>query len=449
MKMLLAFSLFSSAFASGHASSDDGVTVSTGEDQCTIANAHPLNGGFYVTGFGLKLNTETKDDPDDHLKSHEDPDDPSSYGASGLRADDTLWTKNPAEPYPDGLPKACTPNPSYGVTCEGISSDTYSILTLHTCSLMRFSYAADSGSTVYKMKDNATFQDCDFTDAVQVAETGTLPSGKKYVDYPFDYDSLNKLFYFASKSGCDEGQKVAIMPVAEYASTYDMCFTMGANDRANRIQNCDCDGRHYRIKLSEVCHVGYVDGCVSQQPDDLSCCNEKTVALGYMNYVDGGNCIPKNKKDEMMATMKEVYEKCTDEGTFNTKCDAYKAGDCPWWRSGSPYTGYTYNTEDDEIDGDETVFDPHCEPWYMIAHCTDLADGKTPGAGFTCDDCNATAALIKIKEDIDTSSCGASQHLAAFKEYAKSMSATTTAPVAGDESSAVLAAVGLLIAAGA
>ena len=77
MKMLLAFSLFSSAFAS------DG-TVSTGEDQCTIANAHPLNGGFYVTGFDFKLNAATTDDPDDHLKAHEDPDDPSSYGATAV-----------------------------------------------------------------------------------------------------------------------------------------------------------------------------------------------------------------------------------------------------------------------------------------------------------------------------------------------------------------------------
>merc|ERR1719247_1448526 len=148
MKMLLAFSLFSSAFASGHASSDDGVTVSTGEDQCTIANAHPLNGGFYVTGFGLKLNAETTDDPDD----------PSSYGASGLRADDTLWTKTPPEPYPDALPIPCTPNPDYGVSCDGVSSSTHSIHTLHTCSAMRFSFAADSGSTVFLMKDNTSFQ---------------------------------------------------------------------------------------------------------------------------------------------------------------------------------------------------------------------------------------------------------------------------------------------------
>jgi len=246
--------------------------------------------------------------------------------------------------------------------------------------------------------------------------------------------------------GCAEGQKVAIMPTSEYASTYDMCFTMGANDRANRIQHCDCDGSKYRLKLSEVCHTGYVDGCRSQQPDDLSCCNDDTIAHGYMNYENGGNCIPKNKKDDMMQVAKEVYDKCTDDGSPNSACADYKSGDCPWWRQGGPYSGYTYNTENDTIDGAATTFDPHCEPWYMIYHCMDLDAGKVPGAGFSCASCNATAALIKIKEDIHTDGCGSSQTYAAYNMYVQSLPKDTTAAPAEDESFAGLAAVGLMLA---
>jgi len=267
------------------------------------------------------------------------------------------------------------------------------------------------------MKDNASFQACDFSCAVQIEETGTLPSDFRYVDYPFDFDSLGKMHYFASYNGCLEGQKVAIMPTAEYTSTYDMCFTMGANDRANRIQHCDCDGSKYRIKLGEVCHSGYVDGCHSQQPDDLSCCNPDTYALGYMNYVHGGNCIPKNQLEDMLNVSSGIWRKCTDGGTPNNQCDDYKTGDCPWWREGGPYSGYTYNTMDDPIDGPNTTFDPFCEPWYMIAHCADLEAGLEVGAGFTCTDCNVTATLAKIKADIHTDSCRSSQEVAAWKMY--------------------------------
>jgi hypothetical protein len=203
-----------------------------------------------------------------------------------------------------------------------------------------------------------------------------------------------------------------------------MCFSMGANDRANRIQNCDCDGSKYRIRLSEVCHTGYVDGCKSQQPDDLSCCNPDTTALGYMNYVKGGNCIPKNQLEDMMNVSDGIYKTCTDSGTPNNRCDEYKTGDCPWWRTGSPYTGYTYNTMTDSVDGANTTFDPHCEPWYWIAHCMDLEAGLAVGAGLTCTSCNVTATVAKIKADIHTDSCRSSQDVAAYKMHL----ATITTP---------------------
>merc|ERR1719460_3129561 len=187
----------------------------------------------------------------------------------------------------------------YGYCCDTLP-ETHSFLTMQTCALMRFSYPADSGSTVFKMKDNSSFQACDFTDAEQIDEAGTLSSGKKHVDYPFDFDSLNTMHYFASQNGCEEGQKVAIKISNEYATYYDMCFGMGADNRGTRVTNCDCDGSKYRHATSEVCLTGYIDGCRSQAPDDLSCCNPDTVAMtsptsGYFDhYRHGGNCIPKN-----------------------------------------------------------------------------------------------------------------------------------------------------------
>jgi hypothetical protein len=145
-----------------------------------------------------------------------------------------------------------------------------------------------------------------------------------------------------------------------------------------------------------------------------------------MNYVKGGNCIPKNQLEDMMNVSDGIYKTCTDSGTPNNRCDEYKTGDCPWWRTGSPYTGYTYNTMTDSIDGANTTFDPFCNPWYMISHCMDLEAGLEVGAGFTCTNCNVTATVAKIKADIHTDSCRSSKHLAAYKMH---LATITTTPV--------------------
>jgi hypothetical protein len=515
MKMLLVYSLFSSALAT---------TVVTGSEACS-ASGHPETGGFYITGFGEKAD-ETPDVPvldargrpcSEHPKSltcdtahhnyilaHEDEDDPSSFGDTGQRADDTLWEKNPEKPYPNALPKPCTVNEMWGTYCEDIAL-THSFMTPMTCSIMRFSYPADSGSTVFKMKDNSSFQACDFTDAEQIDEAGTLPSGMKHVDYPFDYDSADTTAYFASQNGCDEGQKVAIRITGgtrdgarEYMSTYDACFTMGVDDRQGRIKNCDCDGSKYRMAgQNEVCHTGYVNGCRYNSPDDDSCCNPDTVAetgitvwgtIGFSHYTKAGNCIPKNKKQDMLQSAGDLYHMCGSGAdpanqTLLDKCELFKTGACPWWRRYSnpamgSYGGYDYNTLTDSFDGALSVYEPLCEPWYEIANCKDLEDGKQLGADLicaansACADVNMTAALIELKEEITPDTCRGSQMVAAYKMYLADITAAptpeptpkpttpatpapTTAPttpkptpkaVTDTESSTALAAIGLTLA---
>jgi hypothetical protein len=436
MTMLLFCALFSPALAS------DGV-VDTGTDACTEANGHPETGGFYIRGFGYK-----------DIEAHNDPDDPSTYGEEGQKADDTLWTKNPAKPYPDGMPKACTP--SMWTDCSSFL-DRFSFLTPHTCSIVRFSYPADSSSTVYKMQSNTSFQMCDFTGAVLITEGGTLASGAKYVDYPFDYDSMNDQYFFASLDGCEDGQKVAIMPFSEYTSTYDQCYSMGTT--SSRVQHCDCDHSIRPTTLNEICLTGFVDGCMSQMPADTSCCpGDDASSPSFGTYLNGGNCIRKNQKDDMMEFAKEIHDKCTGDAT-KADCDVYLKGDCPWEKkSQGYYAPAILNTADDEIDGAATVFDPHCDPWYMISHCADLEAGKTVGEGFTV---NTTK---QITEDITKDSCGQSLHVAAYKMYveekkagattaapsaaatAPTAAATTAAPALEAESFAALAALGLTLA---
>merc|ERR1719281_860733 len=311
----------------------------------------------------------------------------------------------------------------YGYCCDTLP-ETHSLLTMQTCALMRFSYPADSGSTVFRMKDNSSFQACDFTDAEQIDEAGTLPSGLKHVDFPIDHDNTNTHYYFASQNGCDEGQKVAILTTSSYVENFDSCFQMGFTDRANRVQNCDCKGQFYRLSgFQAACHAGYVGGCLSQMPDDTSCCNPDTVAKGYMNYKDGGNCIPKSKKQEFIQNARDTYHLCGagNVGPTQTEvdqCAFFLTGHCPWRSSGGYYGApYIYNTLTDSIDGNASAYEPLCEMWYEVSHCMDLEDGKELGADLTCAassyvnavtpfaGCNLTAALIELKEEITQDSC--------------------------------------------
>jgi hypothetical protein len=443
MKLLLVYSLFASAVAS------DG-TVITDSGVCSLANGHPETGGYYIVGVnGYQTDTgspnpKTGGNP---VYAHEDPDDPSSYGDWGQVADDYTWTKNPDRPYANAMPKGCTP--SMFSNC-GSYGDTTSVMYVHICSRMRFAYPADSGSTVWKMKDNETFQACDFTDAQQIAESGTLPSGKKYVDYPFDVGTMDTTYYFASQNGCDAGQKVAIRPQAEYTSIYDQCLSMGAG--SNKVQHCDCDSKIKPHTNTEVCLTGFIDGCRAQEPDDRSCCPDNSTLSGR-DYVNGGNCIPKNKKDDFMKEAKELHDTCVIDSANKVQCDGYKEGRgtqdlrtlpggvCPWKTQGSMWNPATYvaeNTIDDTYDGNETVFDPLCNSWYMIAHCTDLEDGNEVGAGFTGD------TLTKIQEDVTEDTCGQSQILAAYKMYLADLK--KAAKATDSDSFTAVASIGLTLA---
>jgi hypothetical protein len=348
MKLLLVCSVFVSAVASD-------VTAYTGDDVCSIANGHPETGGYYIVGVGgyqTDKGSPASKTGGNPVYAHEDPDDPSTYGDYGQVADDTLWTKNPDSPYPDGMPKECIPWVTSRFSDCSSYSDSISVSSVHTCSRLRFSYPADSGSSVWKMKDNETFQACDFTDAVQMTEGGTLPSGKKYVDHPFDAGTMNTNFYFASQDGCNEGQKVVVRPFSEYTTPYNMC--VGSGGGSSRIQQCDCNHALNGHTLNEICLTGFIDGCRAQEPDDRSCCPDPNkVKYEGGKYINGGNCIPKNKKDDFMKEAKELHDTCVIDSANKVQCDGYKEGRgtqdlrtlpgvCPWKTQGSAWDPATY-----------------------------------------------------------------------------------------------------------
>jgi hypothetical protein len=349
------------------------------------------------------------------------------------------------------------------------------------------------------MTSNDTFQACDFTGAEQITEGGDLQSGAKYIDVVFEQDSIDKQYYFASQTGCEQGQKIAVVVIEQYETEYDKAYKAG--QESGRIQHCDCDHSIYASPFaSEVYHTGYTDGCKSEMPDDRSCCPGDDVECpagryGCRSYKNGGNCIRKSDTQMMMGLARDVYMKCNG----NDECDQYKAGACPYWRVYN-YGGYVYNsmedglegcacTEDSEephcngylvhrncatcasflrynrrgnrmpdipanyaCDGANSTFNEVCDMWYLISHCADLKSGKELGAGFTGD------TLAMIQKEITEETCDMSLHVAAYKMYedyspskfeadfgmSKYAEETTTSEP--EVSFTALAAVGLMIA---
>jgi hypothetical protein len=375
MKMLLVYALFSPAL---------GFEVLTG-GECSK---------YYIMGPG-----GYKD-----VMAHNDPNDPSMLGQSGQAADDTTWMANKDPPYPDGSPKACTPSAYSGITCSS-AMETHSFMAIETCATLRFSFAASSQSTVFQMTNNDTFQACDFTGATEITAGGEFSNGDKYIEFPVDNAALDTELYFASQVGCTEGQKIAITVVETAGNSY----TDGLNDGKNtiRIQHCDCDHKMNPEGGTEAYHIGFVEGCKSEMPDDLSCCNPDTECSSstsssswygpsgckktYLSkpYVKGGNCIRNSDQRYMIEVAKEVHTKCSGAtGDEKTACDEWLKGyTCPWYRSYN-MGAWVFNTDMDGTD--------RC---HGAGECTGMKDPKYPGvpnvctASRGCQDCYISSSI--------------------------------------------------------
>jgi hypothetical protein len=413
MKTLLVF-FFSSALAIP-------TTVITG-GSCTLGDRqgnghHPENNGYHVIGVnGYKT-----------IRADEDANDITPYGDWGQKADDYLWTSNRSlATYPDasqtlcakGLRESCSRSGGCSIVPTTPCTDEADAAIwreIQTCSIMRFAFPESSGSTVFRMTNNATFQACDFTDAIEYTVAlsgGQLPSGDKFVDVVFEDETLEESMYFASQNGCEEGQKIAVRVVELYATEYDAAYKMGAT--SHRIQHCDCDHaitgfgsspgmtRVSGRNSNEAAHAGFVDGCRSEMPDDLSCCPGGAVQGGmglgnhmitssYAAYEGGGNCMRKSDQPEMIQKAREIYRFCSIAENKAT-CDKYRSGDCPFWRV-YILGRYAYNSEVDGTpecsctpDSDGNV-PPHCGP--NAEYGPNTVTQRSSGWDHDCSDCRA------------------------------------------------------------
>jgi hypothetical protein len=324
------------------------------------------------------------------VMAHQDPDDPGTMGKWGLKADDTLWTANPATPYADGSAKECR---GHHGPCEWKDTDpltmTNKYMAVTTCAVLRFGMNESSPSdTVYLMKNLDTFTACDFADAVQINDGGTLKTGEKFIEFPFDHDSIDKQYFFASQNNCNAGQKVAVTVVETLGKSYESGLKEGK--QTARIQHCDCDHSiNSDMDGSEAFHKGFVEGCKSEMPEDLSCCPgsdvKKRTNVKYSKpYLNGGSCIRKSDQKYYMEVAKELSEKCTNPAN-KAECDEYLKGyTCPWYRVYN-MGGWVFNTD---IDGTDQCAGP--------GECTGIHDTKYHAVKALCTTSSGCQVCNKI-----------------------------------------------------
>merc|ERR1719482_1169465 len=192
----LVFALLGTASAAKTCNIDDHhPAASIGNDG---GSGGPGNDGFYIEGIAGVIHNERD-------------------LTSGKRADNGTWAPGY---YPHGELKLCT-----GMFCseEARTVGTNQYVISHTCARLRFEYAADSGSTVYELPDQAALDACDFANAALVCgEDAGAPC-----DILYDYDHEHKYYYYASLQGCEAGQKVAVQIYEDYEDNFQQCYGMG------------------------------------------------------------------------------------------------------------------------------------------------------------------------------------------------------------------------------
>ena len=259
------------------------------------------NAGYYIEG----INGIIQDDRDP---------------ITGKMADDGTWEPNRYYPHGDVTSKPCQwwsscPGGPWGqdlwdsvtnswldgasflctVGCPtGPITYTTNYIIAHTCAKLRFEYKNDSGSTVYEMPNKEALDSCDFTDAILKCDEN---SGDPHCDIHYEANDQKKIYYYASKKGCEDGQKAAVNVVEDFSTQYEQCY--GSGFRSNRIMNGDCGFQVKPSSLIDPCHTAFFAGCMDNSPDDLSCAPsgaelEENIAAG--SYVNKGWCVPKSEQ---------------------------------------------------------------------------------------------------------------------------------------------------------
>jgi len=232
---------------------------------CNVDEHHPLNGGYFVEGINGFVKNETTGSVLNDPNSDETGHNPWTNSTWAVGID-----------YPDGSVEICTGRfCSEKCKTEGCAK----VIEGTTCSHIRFCYEETSGSDLWKLPDEVALANCDFTNAEQVCSE-SAGSDTDCCNYIVEEDHNLEIYFFASKNGCEEGQRVA-MKIGDYDDVGNACYGMGLT--SSRINKCTCTAAS---TLSEPCHSEFRQGCLKNSPD-LSggdeCCGTENCVGNHQN----------------------------------------------------------------------------------------------------------------------------------------------------------------------
>ena len=191
----------------------------------------------------------------------------------------------------------------------------------HTCSILRFCPAADDDSPqiVYELPDVEAIGSCDFTSAKVLGEMNGLQSDSEgCYQYAFEEDHELTEYFFASKEGCYQGQRLAVK-VEDFTMTADQCKKIGLT--TPRIRNCDCRLQKKPSTLGEPCRTAFSDSC-QEVVLEGDCCESSTCLSKFEDY---NHPEGKAKEDERASSCSdEVPGLCYNEDGLGT--DTNRAG---------------------------------------------------------------------------------------------------------------------------
>lgn len=145
-----------------------------------------------------------------------------------------------------------------------VKSSTSNLVNLFrrcSCSILKFCppEGATAPQIVWELPNFEAIEKCDFTNALSLGTMGTDPATGCF-EYVFEEDHELTEYYFASKEGCAEGQKIAVK-IQDFALTADQCEVIGLT--TPRIRNCDCTLQKTPSALGEPCRTAFVNSCLS------------------------------------------------------------------------------------------------------------------------------------------------------------------------------------------
>ena len=132
-----------------------------------------------------------------------------------------------------------------------------------------------SQQDVWKMKDKASFDACDFTDSELMGTTGATSCVEIAKD---DLTAEGEKDYYASKENCEAGQKLAVT-IGDWESSASQCSVIALHvPPSSRLRTCDCDysKKPFSARYGGLCAYAYQEACLSVMMPDDECCDAGT-----------------------------------------------------------------------------------------------------------------------------------------------------------------------------